>query len=117
MNGNRKRRFRCCALQDQEFQIRSEPKEARRMKKCTVRKVVIQSDGQDMDLYVVEPTVSRKLRAQTPGILWMHGGGYVMGSAKMIYLSRAMDLVKKYGAVVVLHRSIASPGKRPIRRH
>ena len=38
---------------------------------------------------------------KTPGILWIHGGGYVTGMAGMIYMSRAIHLVKKYGAVVV----------------
>ena len=33
------------------------------------------------------------------GILWIHGGGYILGMKEMIYMSRAMDLVKKYGAM------------------
>ena len=41
-----------------------------------------------------------------PGILWIHGGGYIMGMKEMVYMSRAISLVKKYGAVVV------SPGYR-----
>ena len=40
-------------------------------------------------------------REKTPGILWIHGGGYATGMAGMIYMSRALPLVKKYGAVVV----------------
>ena len=36
-----------------------------------------------------------------PGILWIHGGGYILGMKEMVYMSRAMDLVKKFGAVVV----------------
>ncbi len=40
------------------------------------------------------------------GILWIHGGGYIMGMKEMVYMSRAVDLVKKYGAVVI------SPGYR-----
>ena len=39
--------------------------------------------------------------ARPPGILWIHGGGYVTGMARMIYMSRALPLVWKYGAVVV----------------
>ena len=35
------------------------------------------------------------------GVLWIHGGGYVTGMAEMVYMSRAKDLVKQCGAVVV----------------
>ena len=38
---------------------------------------------------------------KTPGILWIHGGGYATGMAEMAYFSRPLALVKKYGAVVV----------------
>ena len=36
-----------------------------------------------------------------PGVLWIHGGGYITGMKEMVYMSRAIDLVKKFGAVVV----------------
>ena len=39
-------------------------------------------------------------------ILWIHGGGYITGMKEMVYMSRAMDLVKKYGVTVY------SPGYR-----
>ena len=61
----------------------------------------IESDEQKIDLYILKPVKNKKPQEQTPGILWIHGGGYVTGMAKMIYISRAMNLVKKYGAVVV----------------
>lgn len=44
------------------------------------------------------------LRPETctgPAVLWIHGGGYATGMAGMVYMSRAMALVKKHGAVVV----------------
>lgn len=41
-----------------------------------------------------------------PGILWIHGGGYMTGMAAMVYASCGRMLAKKYGAVVV------SPGYR-----
>ena len=41
-----------------------------------------------------------------PGLLWLHGGGYIVGMKEMVHMSRAVDLVKRYGAVVV------SPGYR-----
>ena len=41
-----------------------------------------------------------------PGILWIHGGGYMLGMKEMVYMSRAVRLVKRYGATVI------SPGYR-----
>lgn len=63
--------------------------------------VRIPSTGRDIKLLIFRPTKNAKPREQTPGILWIHGGGYVTGMARMIYMSRAIGLVKKYGAVVV----------------
>jgi len=71
------------------------------MKKYVMEKIKIQSDGKDMDLYILKPTVNKKPKEKTPGILWIHGGGFVTGMAKMIYMSHAIRLVKKHGAVVV----------------
>ena len=39
-------------------------------------------------------------------VLWIHGGGYILGMKEMVYMGRAMDLVKKYGVTVF------SPGYR-----
>ena len=64
-------------------------------------KTQIETVGKEIELLIFRPTVNAKDKANTPGILWIHGGGYVTGMAKMIYMSRAMNLVKKYGAVVV----------------
>ena len=44
--------------------------------------------------------------AGKPGVLWIHGGGYLTGMKEMVYMSRAADLVKKFGVTVV------SPGYR-----
>lgn len=40
------------------------------------------------------------------GLLWIHGGGYFTGMKEMVYMGRAVDLVKKYGVTVL------SPGYR-----
>lgn len=46
-------------------------------------------------------------RSSVPvSILWIHGGGYITGMKQMVYMSRAADLVKKYGVTVY------SPGYR-----
>lgn len=48
--------------------------------------------------------------AKRPGrdiqVLWIHGGGYITGMKEMVYMSRAADLVKRYGVTVY------SPGYR-----
>ena len=67
--------------------------------KQKTEKIIV--DGIQLELLILSPTKNAKPKDQTPGILWIHGGGYVTGMAKMIYMSRAIDLVKKYGAVVV----------------
>ena len=35
------------------------------------------------------------------GVLWLHGGGYAVGMKEMVYASRAADLVRDFGAVVL----------------
>lgn len=60
-------------------------------------------DGKYIPTLVVSPKVRSK---NVPGILWIHGGGYMTGMKEMIHMSRAVDLVKKYGATVI------SPGYR-----
>ncbi len=47
-----------------------------------------------------------QVAAGKPGVLWIHGGGYITGMKEMVYMSRAANLVKKYGVTVV------SPGYR-----
>ena len=36
-----------------------------------------------------------------PGLLWIHGGGYVTGGSYMVYFSRARDIAHEIGAVVL----------------
>ncbi len=46
-------------------------------------------------------------RPSTPvSVLWIHGGGYILGMKEMVYMTRAEDLVKKFGVTVY------SPGYR-----
>lgn len=67
----------------------------------TVEKKKIQSTGRDIKVLILKPKRNAKSKEQTPGILWIHGGGYATGMAEMVYMSRALNLVKKYGAVVI----------------
>ena len=40
-------------------------------------------------------------RSSVPvSVLWIHGGGFITGMKEMVYMSRAVDLVRKYGVTV-----------------
>ena len=70
-------------------------------KRIEIRKAVTAADGHDLKLLILQPKGSRRPPDRTPGILWIHGGGYAVGMAGMVFMSRAKRLVTKYGAVVV----------------
>ncbi len=55
-------------------------------------------DGKLLSALVLSPKTPHKA---APGILWLHGGGYLSGMKEMVYSSRAVDLVKRFGAVVI----------------
>ena len=38
--------------------------------------------------------------APVPGVLWLHGGGYMTGMAEMAHFTRARDLAGRCGAVM-----------------
>lgn len=61
----------------------------------------IPSTGRSIKVLILRPEENARPPEETPGVLWIHGGGYVSGMARMVYISRALNLVKKYGAVVV----------------
>lgn len=69
-------------------------------KEYTVEKIIIPSDGYEIKTLILRPAIAQP-RKKTPGILWIHGGGYITGMTEMIYMSRAISLVKKFGAVVI----------------
>ena len=58
----------------------------------------IPTTGKRLKLLIVRPEA---MDGKRPGVLWIHGGGYVTGMAEMVYMSRAVDLVTRGGAVVV----------------
>lgn len=55
-------------------------------------------NGGTFPALVVSP---KEPQADAPGVLWLHGGGYLAGMKEMVHMSRAVDLVKNYGAVVI----------------
>lgn len=76
------------------------------MKPCPgiwVQKIYIPSGARRIPALVLSP---EELSAPAAGVLWIHGGGYISGMKEMVYISRAVELVKIFDAVVV------SPGYR-----
>ena len=63
-----------------------------------VRKLRIPREGGSIPALLLSPkgTVS-----EATGVLWLHGGGYFAGMKEMVHASRAVDLVKRFGAVVL----------------
>ena len=49
-------------------------------------------------------------RENAPGVLWIHGGGYILGMKEMVYMSRAADLCRECGA---MYNIMANEGKCP----
>ena len=76
------------------------------MKPCPgirVQKIYIPSGARRVPALVLSPEARS---APATGVMWIHGGGYISGMKEMVYISRAVELVKSFGAVVV------SPGYR-----
>ena len=59
-----------------------------------VRKIVI---GR-VPALILSPKIQQK---DVPGVLWIHGGGYILGMKEMVHMGRAVSLVKKFGAVII----------------
>ena len=68
-----------------------------------VQKIAIPAGRRRIPALVLSP---KKAPVLATGVLWIHGGGYILGMKEMVHMSRAVDLMKKFGAVVV------SPGYR-----
>jgi acetyl esterase/lipase len=57
------------------------------------------SHGKSLKIMIVRP--QKYNEEKLPGVLWLHGGGYLLGFPEMVFMSRARDLVAKCGAVVI----------------
>ena len=69
------------------------------MKKFTVQKKYILSDGYRMKMLILQP--KKRPAGGSPGVLWIHGGGFATGMAEMAYFSRVRNLVEEHGAVAI----------------
>ena len=52
----------------------------------TVTKQTIYSEGNALKVWVLRPTTEAKPPRKTPGILWIHGGGYAIGLPEQDFL-------------------------------
>lgn len=64
--------------------------------KIEYRKINV--DERPMKLIIMRPA---GVKEALPGVLWIHGGGYVTGMAAMVKFSRGRDLAARGGAVVI----------------
>ena len=63
-----------------------------------VRKLRIPREGGGIPALLLSP---KGAVSEATGVLWLHGGGYFAGMKEMVRASRAVDLVKRFGAVVL----------------
>lgn len=61
--------------------------------KYKTEKVRISSDGEEMKMLILIPSDPAR-GSNRPGVLWIHGGGYITGMSGMVYMSRAKTLLK-----------------------
>ena len=52
-----------------------------------------------LQIRIIRPV--REPPGEHPGVLWIHGGGYQSGSSKDVYVTRALSLTVKFGAVII----------------
>ncbi len=73
------------------------------------RRISIKANGLRIPLLILQP---KERTENAPGVMWIHGGGYMTGMKEMAYVGRAADLVREHGAVVVApgyHLSLFHP--------
>lgn len=63
------------------------------------RRVKIPVGHHKIRLLILHPLEARG--EKVPGVLWIHGGGYQHGSAKEVFLTRALSMVVRFGMVLV----------------
>ena len=73
------------------------------------KRIKIEANGRKIPLLVLKP---KSEPVSAPGVMWIHGGGYMTGMKEMAYIGRAADLVRNHGAVVIApgyHLSLFHP--------
>ncbi len=73
------------------------------------KRIHIEANGLRIPLLILKPLSEPE---NAPGVMWIHGGGYMTGMKEMAYIGRAADLVRNHGAVVIApgyHLSLFHP--------
>ncbi|MBQ7614726.1 MAG: alpha/beta hydrolase [Butyrivibrio sp.] len=73
------------------------------------KRISIEVNGLRVPLLIMKPLNEPK---NAPGVMWIHGGGYMTGMKEMAYIGRAAELVRNHGAVVIApgyHLSLFHP--------
>lgn len=73
------------------------------------KRMHIKANSLRIPLLVLKPISAT---ANAPAVMWIHGGGYMIGMKEMAYMGRAADLVRNHGAVVIApgyHLSLFHP--------
>lgn len=73
------------------------------------KRMHIKANSLRIPLLVLKPMSAT---ANAPAVMWIHGGGYMIGMKEMAYMGRAADLVRNHGAVVIApgyHLSLFHP--------
>ena len=76
-------------------------------------------DGRTLDVLVVrhdthekQPILHEKPADRSIGVLWLHGGGYATGSAKLVMMSAGLELAREYNVTLFVPNYRLS-GKAP----
>lgn len=77
-----------------------------------VRSLRIPEAGGSIPALLLSP---RSGAAGATGVLWLHSGGYCLGMKEMVHASRAVDLVRRFGAVVLAPGYRLAPRASPRR--
>ena len=73
------------------------------------KRISINVNGLRVPILILQPLTEPE---NAPGVMWIHGGGYMTGMKEMAYMGRAADLVRDHGAVVLspgYHLSLFHP--------
>jgi acetyl esterase/lipase len=62
------------------------------------KRIVIKVNGRRVPVLILKPLSDPQ---NAPGVLWIHGGGYLTGMKEMVFFSRGAELVRNHGAVVI----------------
>ena len=68
------------------------------MSRYATERFKVDADERSMRVLVTKP---KRQERRLPGVLWIHGGGYMLGMAGMIHMSRMAPLVRAGKAVAV----------------